>query len=99
MIHTYDLIIFDELHRSGATDWNKHILELLKNQTKETKVLGITATPLRDMDGKNMAVEWARYFGYLEEEIQRHEHLSMNMDLEEAIKLGYVVNPKVVQCE
>ena len=97
--HTYDLIVFDELHRSGANDWNKHILELLKNQTKETKVLGITATPLRDVDGKNMAVEWARYFGYLEEEIQRHEHLSMNMDLEEAIKLGYVVNPKVVQCE
>ena len=97
--HTYDFIIFDELHRSGANDWHKHVLELLKNQTDETKVLGITATPIRDMDGKNMAEEWARYFGYSEKEILRHQHLATNMDLEEAIRLGYVVNPKIVQCE
>lgn len=48
---------------------------------------------------KTWQLNGQEYFGYLEEEIQRHEHLSMNMDLEEAIKLGYVVNPKVVQCE
>lgn len=97
--HKYDFIIFDELHRTGAMDWGKNINELLNNQDDKTKVLGITATPQRDVDYKNMADEWARYFGYTEEEIQKYKHLAYNMDLNEAIELGYVVNPRVVNCE
>ena len=94
----YDLIILDELHRTGASEWSKYILELLNNQDKDTKVLGLTATPTRDMDSIDMAEEWARYFGYTEDEIKKHKHLGINMDLEYAIKLGYVMNPKIVEC-
>ncbi len=97
--HKYGLIIFDELHRSGASEWKKSVMELLEHQDEKTKILGITATPIRDMDNKDMADEWAEYFGYTKEEIQKRKHLSINMDLEEAIRLGYVMNPKVVQCE
>ena len=97
--HKYDLIIFDELHRTGAEEWGNHINQLLEKQDLNTKVLGITATPIRDMDNKNMADEWARYFGYTEEEINKHMHLAINMDLIDAIRLGYVVNPKLVSCE
>ena len=43
-----------------------------------------------------MAEEWAKHFGYTNEEIIRHKHLSINMELEEAIRLGYVTNPKIV---
>ena len=44
--------------------------ELMKNQDQENiKVLGLTATPERDRDDKDMAVYWARYFGYSDEEI------------------------------
>ena len=95
----YGLIIFDELHRTGASEWEKSVLTLVNNQDEQTKFLGVTATPIRDVDIKNMADVWAERFGYSEEEIMRNRHLAINMDLEEAIKLGYVVNPKVVQCE
>ena len=97
--HKYGLIIFDELHRSGADEWKNSVLELLRNQDTDTKVLGITATSKRDVDNKDMADEWAEYFGYTKDEILRHKHLAMNMDLEEAIRLNYVINPKLVQCE
>ena len=96
----YDLIIMDELHRSGAKEWQRKVEELIERQLvdnkKPTKFLGVTATPQRDDDNKNMSEYWARYFGYTEEEIQKHYHLAANIDLEEGIKLGYVLNPKVV---
>ena len=66
----------------------------MDNQAKDTKVLGITATPERDVDYVDMAEEWAEYFGYTDDEIDAHKHLAINMDLEEAIRLGYVINPK-----
>lgn len=97
--HKYDLIVFDELHRSGAPDWKRKVEELLQNQDNNVRVLGITATPQRDVDMIDMAEYWARYYGYTEEEISNHEHMAINMDLVDAIKLGYVVNPKVVNCE
>ena len=96
----YDLVIMDELHRSGAKEWQRKVEKLierqLKDQSKTTKFLGITATPQRDDNNKDMSDYWANYFGYTEEEIVKHDHLASNMDLEEGIKLGYVVNPKVV---
>ena len=95
----YDLIVFDELHRTGATEWNSKINNLLANQTKQVKVLGITATPQRDADMMDMAEHWAKYYGYSKEEIAKHKHLAVNLDLVDAIKLRYVVNPKIVNCE
>ena len=95
----YDLIIFDELHRTGAIEWNKKINKLTAIQDKNTKILGITATPVRDTDLLNMADEWAKNYGYTEEEIVKQKHLASNMDLVEAIRRGYVVNPKIMSCE
>ena len=95
----YSLIIFDELHRTGAKEWKSRVENLLNNQDKKVKVLGITATPERDVDLKDMTDYWARYYGYSDEEIIKGHHIAINMDLVEAIRLGYVVNPRVVNCE
>ena len=95
----YDLIVLDELHRTGANEWEANLNTLMSNQDDSTKVLGLTATPQRDVDYRNMAAIWAERFGYTEEEIKLHKHLAINMDLNEAIRLGYVINPKVVECD
>ena len=83
----YSLIVFDELHRTGASEWMNQINELLNNQDTNTKILGITATPERDMDLKNMADYWAQRYEYSDEEILKGKHLSYNMDIIDAIKL------------
>ena len=93
----YDFIILDELHRSGAPEWSKFVNELMANQNQENiKVLGLTATPERDRDDKDMAVYWARYFGYSDEEIELNKHLAINETLESAIKAGLLPNPKFI---
>ncbi|MBR0449813.1 MAG: DEAD/DEAH box helicase family protein, partial [Clostridia bacterium] len=47
MLHhyNYNLIVFDEIHRTGANEWYKYIKETVENQDESTKVLGISATP------------------------------------------------------
>ena len=93
----YDFIILDELHRSGAPEWSKFVNELMVNQDQENiKVLGLTATPERDREDKDMAVYWARYFGYSDEEIELNKHLAINETLESAIKAGLLSNPKFI---
>ena len=95
----YDFIILDELHRSGAQEWSKFVNELMANQDQENiKVLGLTATPERDREDKDMAVYWARYFGYTDEEIELNKHLAINETLESAIKAGLLPNPKFINC-
>ena len=71
----------------------------INNQDNKTKYLGITATPQRDVDLINMADELAKKFGYSDEDIKNNNHLAYNLDLIDAIKAGYVMNPKIVQCE
>ena len=94
----YDLIIFDEIHRTGAQEWINLIEELIDNQDKTTKVLGMTATPERDMDFRDMTEFWARKFGYTDDEILKKEHLSSNLDLIEAIQSGILMNFDVINC-
>ena len=94
----YDFIVLDELHRTGASEWGKQLNILLDNQT-HAKVLGMTATPERDMDRRDMSIELAKKYGYTDEEILESKHLAFNMDLLEAIKLNIIHNPKVVNCE
>ena len=95
----YAFIILDELHRSGASEWSKFVNELMKNQDQENiKVLGLTATPERDRDDKDMSIYWARYFGYTDEEIELNKHLAINETLESAIKAGLLPNPKFINC-
>ena len=92
-------MIFDELHRTGAEKWEKSLDKLIENQPEETKVLGITATPTRDVDDRNMSDEIAKKLGYTDEEIRAEKHIAAKIELKEAIQLGMVVNPRVVSCE
>ena len=95
----YGMIVLDELHRTGAKEWEGKIDGLLDNQNEDVKVLGITATPVRDADGRDMADETAKKLGYADEEVKQRKHLASNMTLENAIRMGYVVNPKLVYCK
>ena len=95
----YRFIVLDELHRTGAEKWGEKLNTLLEAQSEDVKVMGITATPERDVDGKNMADEIALKLGYTEDEIENKSHVAMKMDLIDAIRLGIIVNPRVVECE
>lgn len=52
-----DLIVCDELHRTGAKTWGQKF-EVLVNSHLDSKVFGVTATPLRCADGRDMAEEY-----------------------------------------
>jgi len=52
-----DLIVCDELHRTGAKTWG-HKFERLVDLHPDSKVFGTTATPLRCVDGRDMAEEY-----------------------------------------
>ena len=90
--------MLDELHRTGAKEWGEKLNTLIDNQPESTKVLGITATPRRDADGINMANEMAQRLGYTNREAVSGKHIAMNMSLTNAIRMGLVVNPKLVSC-
>lgn len=53
----FDLIVCDELHRTGAKTWGQKF-EVLVNSHPDSKVFGVTATPLRCADGRDMAEEY-----------------------------------------
>ena len=52
-----ELIVCDELHRTGAKTWGQKF-EVLVNSHPDSKVFGVTATPLRCVDGRDMAEEY-----------------------------------------
>lgn len=52
-----DLIVCDELHRTGAKTWGSKF-EVLVETHPQAKVFGVTATPLRCADGRDMAEEY-----------------------------------------
>lgn len=52
-----DLIVCDELHRTGAKTWGQKF-EQLVDLHLDSKVFGVTATPLRCADGRDMAEEY-----------------------------------------
>ena len=62
-------------------------------------MLGVTATPRRDVDGINMANEMAERLGYTNKEAISGKHIAMNISLVNAMRLRLVVNLKVVGCE
>lgn len=52
-----DLIILDEIHRTGAREWGKSVRQLL-SLNKKAKVIGLSATPKRYLDNnRNMITE------------------------------------------
>ena len=91
-----DLIILDELHRSGAKTWEPQIKKLIELNPK-AKILGMTATPIRDVDGKDMARGLAEMTkDYTEEELINKEYLASEMHLLDAMQEDYLVSPKIV---
>ena len=91
-----NLIIFDELHRSGARTW-KSVVEQLINSNKKANILGLTATPIRDVDHVDMMKEIANMTNtYTPDELATGHHLAYEMYLIEAIQRGLVVEPKIV---
>jgi len=52
----YETIILDEFHRCGAPEWGKGVQRLLEANSN-AKVIGMTATPIRAVDNKDMADE------------------------------------------
>ncbi len=81
-------MIFDELHRTGAEKWEKSLDKLIENQPEETKVLGITATPTRDVDDRNMSDEIAKKLGYTDEEIRPEKTYSSKYDIRKCNRNG-----------
>ena len=80
-----DIIIMDELHRTGADKWGPKVNTLLDTYSK-AKVLGLTATPDR-MDDKNVVDDLFE------------GNISYELTLVEAIKRGIVKPPKYVKCD
>ena len=86
------------MHRTGAKEWGDRLNNLIDKQSINTKVLGVTATPRRDIDSINMANEMAERLGYTNKEAVSGKHVAMNLSLINAIRMGLVVNPKLVSC-
>ena len=80
-----DIIIMDELHRTGADKWGPKVNTLL-DMYSGAKVLGLTATPDR-MDDKNVVDDLFE------------GNISYELTLVEAIKRGIVKPPKYVKCD
>ena len=56
LTNEYDLIVLDEFHRIGGDEWGAAVRLLVENQ-QNAKVLGLTATPIRSHDDRDMADE------------------------------------------
>ena len=95
----FDFIVLDELHRTGADEWYSTVGSLLDSQGEDTKILGISATPERDVDFKDMTDFWARRYNYSEDELLLGEQMVFEMGLVEAIKLGYILEPRIINCD
>lgn len=80
-----DIIIMDELHRTGADKWGERIDNLI-NMNPNSKILGLTATPER-MDDKNVVDKL--FEGKIDYELT----------LVDAIRNGIVKPPKYVKCD
>ena len=91
-----DFIVFDELHRTGASTWKEQIRKLLEKH-KETDILGITATPVRDVDGIDMMEDMAKnYGGFSTQELMNKEYYAAEMSLIEAMQRKLVVEPIII---
>ena len=79
----YANIILDEFHRCGAPEWGKGVDRLIK-QSPNAKVLGMTATPVRAVDNKDMSDELFE------------GNIASEMTLEEAVAEGIIAVPVYV---
>ena len=72
----YDCIVLDEFHRAGAPLWGECVNTLLE-YNKDAKVLGLSATPTRYVDHRNMADEL--FEGNIASEITLAEAIARNI--------------------
>lgn len=80
-----DIIIMDELHRTGADKWGQKINTLLEKNSN-AQILGLTATPDR-MDDKNVVDELFE------------GNVDYELTLVDALKNGIVKAPTYVKCD
>ena len=80
-----DIIIMDELHRTGADKWGEKINTLLE-QNPNAKILGLTATPDR-MDDKNVIDDLFE------------GNIDYELTLVDALREGIVKAPTYVKCD
>lgn len=76
----YQNIILDEFHRCGAPEWEKGVNRLLEN-SPNAKIIGLSATPLRAVDKRDMADELFE------------GQIASEMTLEEAVAEGILQAP------
>ena len=79
-----DLIVLDEFHRCGASEWSKGLANLINNNNS-AKVLGFSATPIRYLDEhRDMAEELF------------HGNVASEITLEEAMVDGILPMPTYI---
>lgn len=79
-----DMIVLDEFHRCGASEWSRGIANLINNNNS-AKVLGFSATPIRYLDEhRNMAEELF------------HGNVASEITLEEAMVNGILPIPTYI---
>ena len=76
----YDNIILDEFHRCGAPEWGKGVDRIIQS-SPNAKIIGMSATPLRAVDNKDMADELFE------------GNIASEMTLEEAVAEGIIEAP------
>ena len=80
-----DIIIMDELHRTGAEKWGEKVNTLLE-KNPNAKILGLTATPER-MDEQNVIDKLFE------------GNISYELTLVEALRRRILKSPKYVKCD
>ena len=82
----YDCIVLDEFHRCGAKEWGKEVKHIL-DKNKNSKILGISATPIRYLDNqRDMSEEL--FDG----------NIASKMSLAEAVARKILPVPKYINC-
>ena len=78
-----ELIVLDEFHRCGASEWSKGVVNLINNNS--AKILGFSATPIRYLDEhRNMADELF------------HGNVASEISLEDAMLEGILPIPTYI---
>ena len=90
-------IVLDEFHRCGADKWGKSVNEFLLINSN-AKVMGLSATPIRPSDGKNMVEEM--FDGKMASELTLVDALEQNiLPLPVMINAIYSFEDEIVSLE
>ena len=82
-----DFLITDEAQRGSAPDWQKALSGYIR-KNPQTRILGITATPVRSSDDEDLLRTIAKEEG-------QEDYIAQEIYLLEAMEKGMVVTPNV----